>query len=169
VPQAAVEQMSFEELVHTLAMFEQDREPSDVDRAIHRTAVERRLLGILSAGNRAAERRSIIRVPGELAVVLHMGGETIKGTIRDLSEGGVGIRSIMAPPVGATLVVELVPKRVSALSHPPHAQAIVAWVRPVEEHGYDLGLSFVGHDDGHRRRMRRLVVELLRRVAPPTH
>jgi hypothetical protein len=164
----AVEQMSFEELIHTLAMFEQDREPSDVDRAIHRTAVERRLLGILSEGNRAAERRTVIRVPGDLAVVLNMGGETIKGTIRDLGEGGIGVRTVMAPPVGASLDIELVPRRASALSHPPHAQAIVAWVRPVDR-GHDVGLSFVGHDDAHRRRMRRLVFELLRRVAPPTH
>ncbi len=165
----AVEQMSFEELVHTLAMFEQEHEPSDVDRAIHRGAVERRLLGILSAGNRAAEQREAVRVPGDLGVRIYVGDEQIKAVVRDLGEGGVGIRSLLAPPVGATVDVELIPKKVSALNHPPRAQAVVAWVRAVSDHGYDLGLAFIGHDDSHRRRMRRLVVELLRRLPPPIH
>jgi hypothetical protein len=166
---AAVEQMTFEELVQTLAMFEQDREPSDVDRAIHRTAVERRLLGILSAGSRAAEQREAVRVPGDLGVKLYVGDEQVKATVRDLGEGGVGIRCLLAPPIGATLDIELIPKRYTALNHPPRAQAIVAWVRAVSDHGYDLGLSFIGHDDAHRRRMRRLVVELLRRLPAPIH
>jgi hypothetical protein len=159
-----VEAMTFEELVHTLAMFEQEHEPSDVDRAIHRGAVERRLLGILSAGNRAAERRTAIRVPGDLVVKLHLGAECVSGTVRDLGEGGVGIRTLMAPPEGATVEIELVPKKVSALMHPPRAQAQVSWVRPMGDHGYDLGLAFIGYDDAHRRRMRRMVVELLRRL-----
>jgi hypothetical protein len=164
---ATVETMSFEELVHTLAMFEQDREPSDVDRAIQRHAVERRLLSLLSAGNRNAERRVAIRVPGEVGVKLIVGGESVHATVRDLGEGGVGLRSVMAPPEGATVDIELIPKKISSLIHPPHAQATVCWVRPMGDHGYDLGLSFLGHDDGHRRRMRRMVVELLRRLPPP--
>lgn len=164
---ATVETMTFEELVHTLAMFEQDREPSDVDRAIQRNAVERRLLGLLSAGNRHAERRIAVRVPGDVGVKLYIGGENVHATVRDLGEGGVGLRSVMAPPEGATVDIELIPKKVSALIHPPRAQAMVCWVQPVSDHGYDLGLSFLGHDDSHRRRMRRMVVELLRRMPPP--
>jgi hypothetical protein len=169
MPVVTVEQMSFEELVQTLAMFEQEHEPSDVDRAIHRAAVERRLLAILSAGNAAAERRAAVRVPGDLAVRLVIGGEELRATVRDLSEGGLGIRSLLAPPQGATVDIELTPKRASSLLHPPRAQAQVSWVRPVSDHGYDLGLAFLGHDDAHRRRMRRLVVELLRRLPTPLH
>jgi hypothetical protein len=164
---ATVETMTFEELVHTLAGFEQEREPSDVDRAIQRHAVERRLLGILSAGNRAAERRVAVRVPGDVGVKLYVGGESVQATVRDLGEGGVGLRSVMAPPEGATVDIELIPKKISALIHPPRAQATVCWVRPMGDHGYDLGLSFIGHDESHRRRMRRMVVELLRRLPPP--
>lgn len=160
----AVEEMSFEELVQTFAAFEQDHEPSDVDRAIQRTAVERRLLSILSVGTPGAERRTAIRVPGELGVRLYVGEQQVKGIVRDVGEGGVGVRALFAPPEGAVLDVELIPKKVSALNHPPRAQAQVAWVRPVAGAGYDLGLAFVGHDDAHRRRVRRMVAELLRRM-----
>jgi len=162
-----VEQMSFEELVHTLAMFEHEREPSDVDRAIQRSAVERRLLVLLSAGKAVDERRHAVRVPGHVPVRLLISGQELKAEVRDLGEGGVGVRSTFAPPEGALLDIELRPKKIEALAHPPRAQATVAWVRPVDG-GYDLGLSFVGHDDGHRRRIRRLVLELLRRLPPPT-
>jgi PilZ domain len=162
-----VEQMTFEELVHTLALFEHDREPSDVDRAIQRSAVERRLMGILSAGRKVDERRLAVRVPGDVAVRLLVAGEELRAVVRDLGEGGVGLRSNLAPPEGATVEIELVPKKVQALVHPARAQALVAWVRPMGDHGYDLGLSFIGHDDAHRRRMRRLVLELLRRLPPP--
>jgi len=162
-----VEEMSFEDLVQTLAAFEQEHEPSDVDRAIHRHAVERRLMALLGPGTRGSERRTSVRVPGDLAVLVHLGGDAARGTVRDLGEGGVGVRVRLAPPEGATVDVELVPKKVSALNHPPRAQALVAWVRPVSDAGYDVGLAFLGHDDAHRRRMRRLVVELLRRMPTP--
>jgi hypothetical protein len=164
----SVDQMSFEELIHTLAMFEQDREPSDVDRAIQRSTVERRLMTILSAGRAVDERRQAVRVPGHVPVRLLIEGAELKAEVRDLGEGGVGVRSRFAPPEGATLDIELRPKMVQALVHPPRAQAVVAWVRPAGEAGYDVGLSFIGHDEGHRRRMRRLVLELLRRLPPPT-
>lgn len=162
-----VDEMSFEELIHTLAMFEQDREPSDVDRAIQRSAVERRLMVMLSAGRPVDERRTAVRVPGHVPVRLLFAGEELKAEVRDLGEGGVGVRSKFAPPEGATVDIELRPKKIQALVHPPRAQAVVAWVRPIPEHGYDIGLSFVGHDEGHQRRMRRLVLELLRRLPPP--
>jgi hypothetical protein len=162
-----VEEMSFEDLVHTLAAFEQEHEPSDVDRAIRRSAIERRLLMLLGPGTHAAERRTALRVPGDLAVLLHLGGEQAHGTVRDLGEGGVGVRVMLAPPAGSTVDVELIPIRAFPLLHPPRAQALVAWVRPIADAGYDVGLAFLGHDETHRRRMRRMVVELLRRLPAP--
>jgi hypothetical protein len=163
----AVETMTFAELVETLAAFEQENEPSDVDRAIHRGAVERRLMHLLGPGTRAAERRTAIRVPGDVGVMVHLGSDVVHGTVRDLGEGGVGVRVRMAPPEGSTVDVELIPKRASALIHPPRAQAMVAWVKPIADVGYDVGLAFLGHDDSHRRRMRRMVVEFLRRMPAP--
>jgi hypothetical protein len=161
-----VDAMSFEELVHTLASFEQDREPSDVDRAIQRSAVERRLMVILSTGRPVDERRQKVRVPGDVEVRLIVGGEEVHAHVRDLGEGGVGLRSRFAPPDGAAVEIELVLKPSQALAHPPRAQARVAWVQAFGAEGYDLGLAFLGHDEGHRRRMRRLVLELLRRLPP---
>jgi hypothetical protein len=160
----AVEEMSFEELVQTLSEFEQDREPSEVSRAMHRTAVERRLMALLGPGQKHDERRTSVRVPGDMPVQVRFGDDLTRGVVRDLSEGGIGVRLRLAPPDGATVEVELVPKKASALTHPAHAQALVVWVKPIAETGWDVGLAILGHDDAHRRHMRRLVLEILRRL-----
>ncbi len=162
----AVDELTFEELVETLAAFEQENEPSDVDRAIHRGAVERRLMAILSAGNRDAERREFVRVPGELTARIYRNDEAVIARVRDLGEGGVRLTSAWAPAQGSVIEIELILKSKPAMLHPPRAQGQVAWVRPFGEE-YELGLAFHAHDDGHRRRMRRVVVELLRRLPPP--
>jgi hypothetical protein len=163
----AVEEMSFEELVQALAAYEQDREPSEVDRAIHRTALERRLLALLGPGHKHDERRRAIRVPGDLAVQLHLGDDVTRGVVRDLAEGGVGVRVKLAPPDGATVDVEIIPKKSSTPTHPARAQALVVWVKPIADAGWDVGLAILGHDEAHRRRMRRMVLEILRRMPTP--
>src|SRR5205823_3401904 len=118
----AVEELTFEELVETLAAFEQENEPSDVDRAIHRGAVERRLMAILSAGNRDAERRAFVRVPGDLTARIYRNDEAVLCKVRDLGEGGVRLTSAWAPAQGAVIDIELVLKSKPAMLHPPRAQ-----------------------------------------------
>jgi hypothetical protein len=161
-----VDEMSFEELVETLAAFEQENEPSDVDSAIHRGAVERRLMAILSAGSRVDERRAYVRVPGDLSARIYRNDEAVTAKVRDLGEGGVRLTSAWAPAQGSIIDVELILKSKPAMLHPPRAQGQVAWVKAFGDE-YELGLAFLAHDDGHRRRMRRVVVELLRRMPPP--
>jgi hypothetical protein len=163
---AAVEDMTFEELVEILAAFEQENEPSNVDRAVHRTTVERRLMSLLSAGavQRDHERRAHIRVPGDLRARIHRDHEAITATVKDLAEGGVRLVSAWGPAVNATVDLELLSKTLPVGSHAPRAQAIVTWVKPLRDDGYEFGAAFLAHDDSHRRRMRRVVVELLRRI-----
>ena len=159
----AIEDLEFEELVEIMAAFEQENEPSDVDRAMQRSAVERRLIALLSGGQRHAERRAHVRVPGELRARSYREQETISATVRDLCEGGLRLTSAWGPPVGATLDVELQIKSIPGVA-PPRAPVMVAWVTPLGDAAYDFGVSFLAHDDAHRRRMRRVVVELLRRI-----
>jgi hypothetical protein len=165
---AAVEDMSFEELVEILAAFEQENEPSNVDRAIHRTTVERRLMSLLSAGaaQRDLERRAHIRVPGDVKARIHRDHEAINATVKDLAEGGVRLVSAWGPAIGATIDLELLLKQQLG-THSPRAQAIVTWVQALRDDGYEFGAAFLAHDDAHRRRMRRVVVELLRRIPQP--
>lgn len=150
-----------------MAAFEQENEPSDVDRAIQRAAVERRLLAMLGAGQRHAERRAHVRVPGDLRARIYRDRDTIEATVRDLGEGGLRLTSPWGPPLGATLDVELLvkPSQPGVLS--PRAPVVVTWVTPLGDAAYDFGVGFIGHDDAHRRRMRRVVVELLRRIPLP--
>lgn len=162
-----VEELGFEELVEILAAFEQEHEPSTVDRAMQRAAVERRLMALLSTGQPHAERRAHVRVPGELRASIHRDDEAIQATVRDLCEGGLRLTSAWGPPVGATLEVELRIKMIPGVM-PPRAPVIVAWVTALGDSAYEFGVRFFAHDDAHRRRMRRVVVELLRRVPVPT-
>jgi hypothetical protein len=159
----AIDDLEFEELVEIMAGFEQENEPSDVDRAMQRSAVERRLIALLSGGQREAERRAHVRVPGELRARIYREQETIQATVRDLCEGGLRLTSAWGPPVGATLEVELLIKSIPGVA-PPRAPVMVAWVVALGDAAYDFGVSFLAHDDAHRRRMRRVVVELLRRI-----
>jgi hypothetical protein len=158
-----VEDLGFEELVEILAAFEQENEPSDVDRAMQRSAVERRLMALLSSGQRGEERRAHVRVPGELRARIFREQETVSATVRDLCEGGLRLNSAWGPPVGATLDIELAVKSIPGVA-PPRAPVMVAWVTPLGDSAYDFGVRFLAHDDAHRRRMRRVVVELLRRL-----
>lgn len=166
---SGVEELSFEELVGILAAFEQEHEPSDVDRAIHRTAVERRLMALLSAGAtpRDLERRAYIRVPGDIKACIHRDREAVAATVKDLGVGGVRLTSRWGPQQSAVIDLELLVKSQPLGMHAPHAQAMVTWVKPLEEVGYEFGAAFLAHDDAHRRRMRRVVVELLRRIPQP--
>jgi hypothetical protein len=159
----AIDDLEFVDLVEIMAGFEQENEPSDVDRAMQRAAVERRLMALLSGGQRTDERRAHVRVPGELGARIYREQETIQATVRDLCEGGLRLTSAWGPPVGATLEVELRIKSIPGVA-PPRAPVMVAWVVPLGDGAYEFGVRFLAHDDAHRRRMRRVVVELLRRV-----
>jgi hypothetical protein len=157
-----VDDLSFAELVQELAVFEHDPGPADLERALRRRHVDQRLIRLLSSDAPVDERREAVRVPGELAVRLRGEGRgsdsTIYGTILDIGEGGLRVRLQQPPPDGERLWVELV-----VPEPPPHVSARIAWQRAVEGR-VEVGLHFIGQPDAHRRRLRRLVIELLGRL-----
>lgn len=156
-----VEELSFSELVHELAQYEHDTGPPDLEKSIRRRSIDARLMRLLSSDAPVDERRSSIRVPGDLPVKLHAGDKTLQGTIVDLGEGGIRVH-LDGDGVGETVEVEL------DSEDPKHAQATaqVQWKKP-QATGVDVGLHFVTQAEPHRRRMRRLILEILRRMPAP--
>jgi hypothetical protein len=119
---------------------------------------------LLSSDAPVDERRASIRVPGDLPVKLHAGDKVLDGTIVDLGEGGIRVHLKSDGIAGDTVDVEL---ESPEPQHHPQATAKVQWKKAREE-GVDLGLHFVTQADPHRRRMRRLILEILRRMPAPS-
>ena len=157
---ARVEEMSFAELVHELSQYEHDTGPPDLEKSIRRRAIDGRLMRLLSADTPVDERRASVRVPGDLPVKIHAGDKTLAGTILDLGEGGVRVHLADGAVDGDTVDVELDGDRA------PRATAKVSWKKP-REPGMELGLHFESQAPAHRQRLRRLVLEVLRRMPEP--
>jgi hypothetical protein len=156
-----VEELSFGELVQELSQFEHDSGPPDLEKSIRRRSIDARLMRLLSNDAPVDERRASVRVPGDLPVKLHAGGKTLDGTIVDLGEGGIRVQ-LKADGVDGEVEVEL------DSPDPQHARAnaTVQW-KKTREGGCDVGLHFVTQAEPHRRRLRRLVIEILRRMPGP--
>ena len=157
-----VEELSFSELVQELAQFEHDSGPPDLERSIRRRSIDARLMRLLSSEVPNDERRASVRVPGDLPVKLHMGDRTLDGTIVDLGEGGLRVHLAGEGLDGEAVEVEL------DSPDPQHARATakVQWKKS-RDAGTDVGLHFVTQAEPHRRRLRRLVLEILRRMPAP--
>jgi PilZ domain len=157
-----VEELSFAELVQELAQYEHESGPPDLEKSIRRRSVDARLMRLMSAAVPADERRASVRVPGDLPVKLHVGDKPLDGTIVDLGEGGLRVHLPAGGLDGDTVDVEL------DSPDPQHARATatVQWKKP-REAGLDVGLHFVTQAEPHRRRLRRLVLEILRRMPAP--
>ena len=156
-----VEELSFSELVQELAQFEHDSGPADLEKAIRRRSIDARLMRLLSTELPGDERRASVRVPGDLPVKLHVGDKTLDGTIVDLGEGGMRVHLAQDGIEGDAVDVEL------DSPDPQHARATakVQW-KKAGESGVDVGLHFTTQAEPHRRRLRRLVLEILRRMPP---
>ncbi len=158
------EEMSFAELVHALSEIEHIEGEIDLERTMERRAMDRRLMMLLSKGTGGEERRGAVRVAIPLKVKLFTDGGEMAATLVDLGEGGVQVLASGALPTDALLEVELVAEPpAQADRFPPRARARVSWSRPQAD-GVGVGLQFVSQPEGHRRRMRRLVLEILRRM-----
>ncbi|MCU1281744.1 MAG: PilZ domain [bacterium] len=157
-----VEELSFSELVQELAHYEHDSGPPDLEKSIRRRSIDARLMRLLSNDTPVDERRASVRVPGDLPVTVHVGDKALGGTIVDLGEGGMRVH-LRAGEVNAdTVDIEL------DSPDPQHARATatVQWKKASGE-GVDLGLHFVTQAEPHRRRLRRLILEILRRMPAP--
>ncbi len=158
---ARVEELSFSELVQELARFEHDSGPPDLEKSIRRRSIDARLMRLLAADAPADERRSSVRVPGDMGVKLHASGRTVRGAIVDIGEGGLRVHIQESELAGDTAEVEL-----DGVEGGAKASARIMW-KKARESGLDLGLHFDAQNEAHRRRMRRLVLEILRRMPEP--
>ena len=157
-----VEELSFSELVQELVQYEQSSGPPDLEKAIRRRSIDARLMRLLSNDTPVDERRASIRVPGDLPVKLHAAGKALDGTIVDLGEGGIRVHLPADGLDGDAVEVELG----GGDEKNARATAKVQWKKP-REAGLDVGLHFVTQAEPHRRRLRRLVLEILRRMPAP--
>jgi hypothetical protein len=157
-----VEELSFSELVQELSHYEHEtgNEP-DLEKAIRRRSVDARLMRLIGTAAPGDERRAGVRVPGDLAVKLYAGDRAIDANIVDLAEGGLRVRTHELPPETAIVGVEL-PEEHESL----RAQAKVAWKNKLSDR-FELGLAFVSQPEMNRRRMRRVIIEILRRMPEP--
>jgi hypothetical protein len=161
-----VEEMSFGELVQALVDLDRQREregePLDIERTLERSAIDQRLGRLLSRQTPGEERRTSVRVPGDLGLSVTMGERRMQGTIIDLGEGGLQVAMAEELPELAAVEVELGGAPAEG-ELPPRAAAKVAWVRGSGQ-AWNVGLQFVGQSSVHRHRMRRLVVAILRHL-----
>ena len=157
-----VEELSFSELVQELARYEHDTGPPDLEKSIRRRSIDARLMRLLSSDAPVDERRSSIRVPGALPVPLRPGDKTLAATIVDLGEGGIRVRVPADGVNGDTVEVELD----SEDGKQTQATATVQWKKPQAD-GLEVGLHFATQAEPHRRRMRRLILQILRRMPAP--
>jgi PilZ domain-containing protein len=160
---ARVEELTFSELVQELSQYEHDSGPPDLEKAIRRRSIDARLMRLLSADTPADERRTSVRVPGELPVKIYVGEKMLAGTILDLAEGGMRVNLAHGPVDGDTVDVELE----GGGDKPSRATAKVTWKKPGDK-GLDIGLHFDSESVSHRQRLRRLVLEILRRMPAPS-
>jgi len=157
-----VEELSFSELVQELAQYEHESGPPDLEKAIRRRSIDVRLMRLLSSDSPVDERRGSVRVPGDLPVTLHVGEKTLAGTIVDLGEGGMRVHLRSGEIDSEAVDVQL---DSPDLQH-ARATANVQW-KTVREGGVDVGLHFITQVEPHRRRLRRLILEILRRMPAP--
>ncbi|MDB4964412.1 MAG: PilZ domain [Myxococcales bacterium] len=157
-----IEELSFSELVHELSHFEHDAGPPDLEKSIRRRSLDARLMRLLAADTPVDERRASVRVPGDMAVKLIAGEAPLSGTLVDIGEGGIRVHLKEGSFDAAAVEVEL-----DFPDHHGRATASVQWKKP-RESGLDVGLHFQTQTDVQRRRMRRLVLEILRQMPQPS-
>jgi hypothetical protein len=155
-----LDEMTFAELVEALVALERE-DDLGLEEAMARAKIDRRIMTIV---NRDApptdERRASLRVPVDMSVRLHIGERAIDGRLVDLGEGGVRVH---VPAVEAADLLEV--ELPETPQHPSvRATARISWRRDGEGR-VDVGLQFVAQPAGHRRRMRHLVFEVLRRMS----
>jgi hypothetical protein len=160
-----VDELSFAELVQELLREQRAAGPLDLERTLRRRSLDARLMRLVAADGIVDERRASVRVPGELAVQMHTNHGAVAGVLVDLGESGARVHVDGAAPLAEGDRVDLVLVEVKSQLR---ATVLVQWCRPRDE-GLELGLHFIAGSEAHRRRMHRLVLEILRHLPSPLH
>jgi hypothetical protein len=125
--------------------------------AARKQHIERILMDALGAQVTEDQRRTHRRVVCELNVVLRHGTTQGNGVVRDLGIGGVYVETAMATGTGGRVEIE-VARKPGVFEHGLKVRGVVAWTS-----GRGFGAMFSPTDEGSERRLRRFVLELLRR------
>ncbi|MBI4510588.1 MAG: PilZ domain-containing protein [Deltaproteobacteria bacterium] len=140
--------------------------PEDGARRQH---IERRLVELLTTDFPSEERRDCVRLPCDLPVLVHLGTEPAKGVITDIGTGGVFVETALRADVGAYVGCE-VERRPGALEHGLRVRGKIAWLADPSKTGRPgFGVAFTANDEASERRVRRFIIELLRKRMHHVH
>jgi uncharacterized protein (TIGR02266 family) len=156
-----IDKLDLAELVDRLDDMEGKRTPAgwEADSAVERSAVERRIMELVATNPPEEERRKMLRIPCELEVKLKSKTQSVRAQARDIGIGGVFVQTSKPFPVGTPVHVEV---RQGSDEHGLRVRGEVSWIAAGAS-GAGVGVAFSKPDsDGHERRLRRFVIELLR-------
>lgn len=136
--------------------------------AARRQQIERRLLELLRIEIPGDERRHFVRLPCDLWVKLKTStADPVAAEIVDVGAGGVYVETTVRAYAGQPVEVEI-ERRPGTLEHGLKVRGKVAWSAESRRSGRPgLGIAFAADDDASERRLRRFVIELLRKRLPP--
>lgn len=159
----------FRALVDELADLETRRTGSGgyaAEDAVRLQQIERRLLQLVTTELPQDERRKHVRLPCDLAVQLHTAGGAGAGHVIDVGTGGIFVESAVAVASGDSVDVEI-KRSPGSLEHSLKVKGKVAWATTNKRTGKPgFGVAFVAGDEPSERRLRRFVIELLKKRMP---
>ena len=130
--------------------------------AARRQQIELRLIRLVAADAPVDERRSFVRLPCNLPVQVRAGSNASPGVAADIGMGGVFIATLLTARSGAAVEVEI-ERKPGSMEHSLRLRGTVAWTADRSEGRAGLGVIFAAGDEPAERRVRRFVLELLRR------
>lgn len=166
----AVGREEFKQLVDELEDLETRRSGSggfaNPEDAARRVTIERRLMELVTTEIPRDERRDHVRLPCDLWVQVRHRTEQKPGMVVDVGAGGVFVETALEAPMGDLVDLEI-ERRPGTLDHGLRVRGKVAWASATRKTGRaGLGIAFVSADEASERRLRRFVIELLRKRLP---
>ena len=155
--------LNLEQLIDCLDDLEQKRTPVGwtPDDAVLKASVERRILELIGEDVADSERRSGMRIPCHMMVLVRAKDRSITGTVANIGKGGAFVATASSLPRGTHVNVEI---RGAGDERGLRARGRVAWT--TEEGTPGLGISFSEQpSSAHERRLHRFVMEVLRHRA----
>ena len=136
--------------------------PTDV--AARKQHIERVIVEALSADTNEDQRRQHRRVACVLQVIVRQGSRQESGVVRDLGVGGAFVETQMVLARDHPIELE-VARSPGVFEHGLKVRGVVVWVSSTASGPRGIGAAFSAMDEGSERRLRRFVLELLRRRA----